>query len=43
MLFATGKDNVVTNEIVLTIGKGHGVFYSPRDEWIDPVVEWAKQ
>ena len=42
-LFATGSDNVVNNEIVLTIGKGHGVFYSPRNEWIEPVVEWAKQ
>lgn len=42
-LFATGKDNVVSNEIVLTIGKGHGVFYSPRDEWIEPLVEWSNQ
>ena len=42
-LFATGKDNVVSNEMVLTIGKGHGVFYSPRDEWIEPLAEWAKQ
>jgi len=42
-LFATGKDDVVSNEIVLTIGDGHGVFYSPRDEWVDPLIEWAKQ
>jgi len=28
-------------EIVLELGGGHGAFYRPRPEWVDPVVEWA--
>jgi predicted esterase len=28
-------------EIVLGLGGGHGAFYRPRPEWVDPVVEWA--
>jgi hypothetical protein len=28
-------------EIVLELGGGHGAFYRPNPEWIDPVVEWA--
>jgi predicted esterase len=31
-------DNV---EIVLHLGGGHGAFYRPRSEWIDPAIEWA--
>jgi hypothetical protein len=29
-------------EIVLEIGIGHGILYKPMQEWIIPVVEWAK-
>ena len=28
-------------EIVLELGGGHGAFYRPRPEWVEPVVEWA--
>jgi len=28
-------------EIVLELGGGHGAFYRPQPEWVDPVVEWA--
>jgi predicted esterase len=28
-------------ELLLELGGGHGAFYRPRPEWIDPVVEWA--
>jgi len=31
-----------TKEIVLKVGSGHGVFYQPLPEWIDPLVAWAK-
>jgi len=31
-------DNV---EVVLHLGGGHGAFYRPRSEWIDPAIEWA--
>ena len=28
-------------EILLDLGGGHGAFYRPHAEWIDPIVEWA--
>jgi hypothetical protein len=28
-------------EIILELGGGHGAFYRPRPEWVDPAVEWA--
>lgn len=28
-------------ELGLQIGGGHGAFYRPRSEWLDPVVEWV--
>ena len=29
-------------EIEIAIGGGHGAFYRPHPEWIDPLVEWAR-
>jgi pimeloyl-ACP methyl ester carboxylesterase len=29
------------HEIVLDLGGGHGVFYRPHPEWVDPLVDWA--
>jgi hypothetical protein len=28
-------------EVVTDLGGGHGAFYRPNPEWVDPVVEWA--
>jgi len=28
-------------EIVLELGGGHGAFYRPNPEWVEPVVKWA--
>jgi hypothetical protein len=28
-------------EIVLHVGRGHGTFYTPLKEWLDPLREWA--
>jgi predicted esterase len=28
-------------EILLELGGGHGAFYRPNPEWVEPVVEWA--
>lgn len=33
---------LIHREIELHTGEGHGVFYRPRAEWIDPLVEWVK-
>jgi hypothetical protein len=30
-----------TEEIELQLGGGHGAFYRPHPEWIDPIVRWA--
>jgi len=40
-LFARAAGEGELEEITLELGGGHGAFYRPRPEWIDPVVEWA--
>jgi hypothetical protein len=40
-LFSRAGDEAVHQEVVIDIGGGHGAFYRPRPEWMDPVVEWA--
>ena len=42
-IFSAGGEGLESNEIVLEIGDGHGVFYQPMDEWVNPLVSWAKQ
>jgi len=41
--FSEGKGITRHAEIVLNIGTGHGILYKPLDEWITPVVEWARE
>jgi hypothetical protein len=41
-IFATASEGLEANEIVLNIGDGHGVFYRPLDDWVQPMVKWAK-
>ncbi len=31
----------VFGEIAISTGKEHGAFYLPRDEWVQPVLNWA--
>jgi len=33
-------DNTAGEERILSVGLGHGTFYQPRDEWLQPVVQW---
>jgi len=40
-LFARAKGDGEREEIVIDAGGGHGAFYRPRPEWVDPVVAWA--
>jgi len=40
-LFARTTSEGDRKEIILELGGGHGAFYRPRPEWIDPVIEWA--
>ena len=41
VLFARSPATADGAEIVLELGGGHGAFYRPHPEWIDPVVEWT--
>lgn len=34
--------NLDTREIVFDTGRGHGLFYAPDKEWIDPIIAWAR-
>jgi hypothetical protein len=40
--FSEGKGISKYNEIVLQVGTGHGILFKPLDEWITPVVQWAR-
>ncbi len=42
-LFTRATGGVEHSEIVLELGGGHGAFYRPNPEWIEPVVEWASE
>jgi hypothetical protein len=41
--FSADKGLARHHEIVLQIGTGHGILYKPLDEWLIPVVEWARE
>ena len=41
-IFLEGQHNLQSKEIILNIGDGHGVFYSPITEWVEPMMKWAK-
>ena len=40
-LFARSPEDGASSEITLELGGGHGAFYRPNQEWVDPVVEMA--
>jgi hypothetical protein len=42
-LFGRAAGDGDRQEITLELGGGHGAFYRPRPEWIDPAVEWASR
>jgi hypothetical protein len=39
--FSEGKGLARHNEIVLSVGTGHGILFKPLDEWIKPALQWA--
>ena len=39
-IFANAPGAEETNEIILHTGQGHGAFYRPMDEWLDPLTDW---
>lgn len=38
--FDRAGGSISGREIVLQVGRGHGTFYTPRQEWLIPLVEW---
>jgi len=40
--FSVGKGITKYDEVILNIGTGHGILYKPLDEWITPLVQWAR-
>lgn len=40
--FDQASHPLVTHEIEIHTGQGHGAFYRPIPEWINPVMEWIK-
>jgi hypothetical protein len=42
-IFNQKKCGGIFKEVKLNMGNGYGFIYQPYREWIDPLVEWAKQ
>lgn len=42
-IFQNISDGAIFKEIKVKNGLGHGLFYRPRKDWFDPVVEWIKK
>lgn len=40
-LFARAGEGSRHSEIALSLGLGHGTFYQPRRDWLEPVLDWA--
>lgn len=40
--FARASAELQTREIRFTTGRGHGLFYGARAEWLDLVAQWAR-
>lgn len=38
--FRVAPEGVKYTEVELKVGEGHSTFFGPRDDWIDPVVDW---
>lgn len=41
-LFDMSADIGATREIVVNVGTGHGILFQPIDEWVMPVIDWAR-
>jgi len=41
--FSVGDKELKTKEIVLDTGEGHGLFYRVSDNWLEPMLQWAKE
>ncbi len=40
-LFARAPSTATSQELVVHLGGGHGAFFRPHAEWVDPIIDWA--
>lgn len=41
-LFERWGEGSLVREVPLSLGLGHGTFFQPRPEWLDPALAWAR-
>ena len=41
-MFNSSSGGLKHKEIILKEGSGHGVFYTPNDKWVVPMIDWIK-
>jgi len=41
-MFSSSSGGLEHKELILRDGRGHGVFYTPNDIWILPMINWIK-
>ncbi len=41
--FARAREGTRHEELILRVGGGHGAFYRPLAEWVEPLVQWTRQ
>ncbi len=41
-MFNSASGGLKHHEIILQDGGGHGVFYTPDEKWIKPLIDWVK-
>jgi len=41
-MFNNSSGGLEHKEIILREGSGHGVFYTPNEKWIEPMINWIK-
>lgn len=41
-MFARARPGSRVRELAVSLGKGHGTFFVPREAWLGPVIAWAR-
>ncbi len=43
LLDGSDRPRVVLREVAVDTGLAHGFLYQPLPEWVNPVLEWARE
>ncbi len=41
--YSEDKGTCQVEELVLQLGRGHGMLYQPLDEWVQPTLDWGRE